>query len=155
MYTRYPFWCCVIPTNIPWKPFCGWWRIFNESLSLSLSLSNWPPCPPILLIIGRWYHEPVAEDMWALCSIPLVLTDTLSIAVVFCLLLRLIYLPTPQLLSTSATCASSRIPSRLMLPWYHHLFKTGALGRRPAARHRSKIGLVAIYCETLFWRQAK
>ena len=28
-YTRYPFWCCVIPTKIPRKPFCAWWRIFN------------------------------------------------------------------------------------------------------------------------------
>ena len=26
---RYPFCCCVIPTNIPRKPFCDWWRMFN------------------------------------------------------------------------------------------------------------------------------
>ena len=28
-YTRYTFWCCRIPTKIPRKPFCAWWRIFN------------------------------------------------------------------------------------------------------------------------------
>ena len=32
IYTRYPFWCCVIPTNIPRKPFFAWWRIFNAFL---------------------------------------------------------------------------------------------------------------------------
>ena len=32
-YTRYPFWCSGIPTKIPQKPFCAWWRIFNVFVS--------------------------------------------------------------------------------------------------------------------------
>ena len=24
MYTRYPFWCCGIPTKMPRNPFCAW-----------------------------------------------------------------------------------------------------------------------------------
>ena len=32
-YTRYPLWCCGIPTKIPWKPFCNWWHIFNSFVS--------------------------------------------------------------------------------------------------------------------------
>ena len=27
--TRYPFWCCEIPTEISGKLFCCWWYIFN------------------------------------------------------------------------------------------------------------------------------
>ena len=30
--TRYPFWCCGIPTKVPRKTFCAWWRIFNAFL---------------------------------------------------------------------------------------------------------------------------
>ena len=26
---RYPFCCCKIPINIPQKPFCDWWHMFN------------------------------------------------------------------------------------------------------------------------------
>ena len=33
MYTRYPFWCCGIPTKIPWNPFGAWWHIFNAFVS--------------------------------------------------------------------------------------------------------------------------
>ena len=32
-YTRYPFWCCVIPTKMPRNPFCAWWRMFNVFVS--------------------------------------------------------------------------------------------------------------------------
>ena len=32
-YTRYPFWCCGIPTKMPRNTFCAWWRIFNVFVS--------------------------------------------------------------------------------------------------------------------------
>ena len=31
---RYLCCCCVIPTKIPPKPFCYWWRVFNAFLSI-------------------------------------------------------------------------------------------------------------------------
>ena len=30
----YPFWCCKITMNTPWKPFCGWLCMFNALLSM-------------------------------------------------------------------------------------------------------------------------
>ena len=32
-YTRYPFWCCGIPTKMPQNHFCAWWRMFNVFVS--------------------------------------------------------------------------------------------------------------------------
>ena len=32
-YMKHPFWCWWIPTNIPQKHFCDWWRIFNSFVS--------------------------------------------------------------------------------------------------------------------------
>ena len=32
-YTRYPFWCCGIPTKMPRNPFWAWWRMFNAFVS--------------------------------------------------------------------------------------------------------------------------
>ena len=48
----------------------------------SLYLSSWPPRIYILLIVRRWCSENGAEDMGELGSIPVVLTDTVSLALV-------------------------------------------------------------------------
>ena len=33
MYMRYYFLCCGIPTEMPQKPFCEWWHMFNTFVS--------------------------------------------------------------------------------------------------------------------------
>ena len=43
-------------------------HIINEGIYLSLY--NWPPFHPIILIIGRWCSVPVAEARGALGSVP-------------------------------------------------------------------------------------
>ena len=46
---RHPFWCCGIPTEIPWKPFCGWW-----SMSFWNLLESTPARITLIESINKW-----------------------------------------------------------------------------------------------------
>ena len=84
----------------------------------------------------------------------MILTATVSISLVF--LISPISSTTGSLrpFTPPPLSSASSILSILKFYYYQWRFENRAPGRPTYARHNSKIGLVAIYCATLFWRRA-
>ena len=112
---------------------------------ISISISNWPPCPSSIIVFGWFIYNPEAEARGELGSVPNIVFATVS-SHIFSLspsLFEYILYP-PSVRSVSQ--AAFRTPSSS----HHHLAITDP-GHRSDTRHRSIMVMGSMNCVTVLW----
>ena len=127
----------------------------NSISFFSLSIYNWNPCAPSVLIIRWWIPNPIAYGKGSLYSLSKVIFTTISSPFNYSSVSVSVFPPPPPI---CMFCLLGRRPhplqiqTLLFLPSCCHPWIKGL---RFASRHRSIFFLVKIYCVTVFWQQEK